>query len=71
MTKKEYVERNISLTFDFLRYVVDHPDIIDTITDGAELDFIDNIMPFKEKPAEDEKKIERYKINHIFEHIKG
>ena len=39
MTKKEYVERNIGVTFDFVKHVVDHPEHIDTIPDGAELDF--------------------------------
>jgi len=28
MTKKEYVERNIGLTFDFLRHLIDHPEIM-------------------------------------------
>lgn len=53
MTKKEYADRNIGMTFDFIRYLVDHPEVIDTIPDGSELDFIDKDMPFKAK--------ERYK----------
>ena len=40
MTKKEYIDRNIGVTFDFVKHVIDHPELIDTIPDGAELDFI-------------------------------
>jgi len=40
MTEKEILERDISLTFDFLRYAVDHPEILEEIPDGAELEFI-------------------------------
>jgi hypothetical protein len=49
MTKKEYVERNIGMTFDFIRHLIDHPEVINTIPDGAELDFIDKDMSFKVK----------------------
>ncbi|UJS20363.1 MAG: hypothetical protein L3J18_15940 [Candidatus Brocadia sp.] len=45
MTKKEYAERNIGMTFDFIRQIIDHPEIIDTIPDNAELDFMDKDMP--------------------------
>jgi len=49
MTKKEYMERNIGITFDFIRHLIDHPEIIDTIPNGAELAFIDKDIPFKIK----------------------
>ncbi len=44
MTKKEYTERNIGMTFDFIRQIIDHPEIIDTIPDNAELDFISVVL---------------------------
>jgi len=47
MTKKEYVERNIGMTFDFVKYLIDHPDKIESLPNGVELDFIDKDMPFK------------------------
>jgi hypothetical protein len=40
------------LTFDFLRYVIDHPDMIDAMPDGAELEFIGSDIITTE-PAED------------------
>ena len=71
MTKKEYAERNIGITFDFTRYLIDHPEVIDTIPDGSELDFIDKDMPYKSKAGFKRKKVARYKVDHIFEPIKG
>lgn len=71
MTKKEYVARNIGATFDFVRHVIDHPELIDTIPDGAELDFIDKDMPFKAKRQIKRKKVMRYKVQHTFEPIKA
>jgi hypothetical protein len=70
MTKKEYVERNIGVTFDFVKHIIDHPEIIDTIPDGAELDFIDKDVPLKIKAPLKNKKITRYKVQHTFEPVK-
>ena len=41
MTNKEYTERNIGLTFDFLRQVLDDHSIIESIPDNAIIEFID------------------------------
>jgi len=69
MTKKEYMERNIGITFDFIRHLIDHPEIIDTIPNGAELDFIDKDIPFKIKRQDKGKKVARYRVEHIFESL--
>lgn len=69
MTRKEYAERNIGMTFDFIKYLIDHPDVIDRIPDGAELDFIDKDMPFKVKQQLKTKNVARYKVGHVFEPI--
>jgi hypothetical protein len=71
MTKKEYVERNIGVTFDFVKHIVDHPELIDTIPDGAELDFIDKDIPLKTKVQLKRKKVMRYKVQHTFEPVKA
>ena len=47
MTKKEIVNRNIGLTFDFLRQVIDDPSIINDIPDGAVIEFVDKDFPIK------------------------
>ena len=70
MTKKEYAERNIGITFDFVKHLIEHPDVLDTIPDGAELDFIDKDMPFKAKEMVKRKKVARYKVTHIFVPVK-
>ncbi|NCO82844.1 MAG: hypothetical protein COZ31_06625 [Nitrospirae bacterium CG_4_10_14_3_um_filter_44_29] len=70
MTKKEYTERNIGMTFDFVRHLIEHPDILNTITDGAELDFIDKDMPTKERERVKKKKVISYRVEHIFEPVK-
>jgi len=69
MTKKEYADRNIGVTFDFVRHIIDHPEIIDTIPEGAELDFIDKDIKLEIKGPAKSRKIARYKVHHIFEPI--
>lgn len=70
MTKKEYAARNIGITFDFIRQIIEHPEIIDTIPDNAELDFIDKDMPVKVKGRGGKRNIARYKVERIFEPMK-
>jgi hypothetical protein len=71
MTKKEYIQRNIGVTFDFVKHIIDYPELLDTIPDGAELDFIDKETLIKTKKRSHSKKIARYKIQHTFEPIKA
>ena len=70
MTKREYAERNIGLAFDFIRQIIDHPEILDTIPDGAELGFIDKDMPVKAKKLGRRRNVALYKVGHVFEPIK-
>lgn len=70
MTKKEYVERNIGVTFDFVKHLIDRPELMDTIPGDAELDFIDKDFPLKTKEQPKKKQIVRYKVQHTFEPVK-
>jgi hypothetical protein len=45
MRKNEIVKKNISLVFDFLRYLIDHPELIKKLPDGCELEFLDKEFP--------------------------
>jgi hypothetical protein len=45
MTSKEKINRNIGLTFDFLRQLVDHPQDLGKITDGSIIEFLDKDFP--------------------------
>ncbi len=53
------------MTFDFASHLIDHPEIVDTIPDGAELAFIDKDMPFKAKEHAKKKKVVRLKIKKV------
>ncbi len=41
MTNRETIERNIGLTFDFLRQVLEDPSILDEIPDGSVIEFVE------------------------------
>lgn len=68
MTNKELVHHNISLTFDFLREVVRHPEILDSVKEGAEIEFVQKNIVTRSKSGL--KKSTRYfKVLHKFEVI--
>ena len=69
MTKKELINKNIGMTFDFLRYVVDHPEMINSIPNGAELSFIDKDMPMSLEEMKEARRVMRYKVEHVFEPV--
>ena len=71
MTKKEYAERNVGMTFDFIRQVVGRPGTFDAIADGSEIDFIDKDMPVKTKATGKRKKVVLYRVEHVFEPVKA
>lgn len=50
MNNKEFTERNIGLTFDFLRQVTRDPSIVESIPDGAIIEFIDKDFSKTEYP---------------------
>jgi len=50
MNRKEYTERNIGLTFDFLIQVTADPSILENIPDGAVIEFIDKDYSKTEYP---------------------
>jgi hypothetical protein len=67
MTKKEIINRNIGLVFDFLRQVADDPSIIKGIPNGATLEFIDKDFPIKNEATLNNKYI--IKVKNVFEPI--
>ncbi len=54
MRKDEIVKKNISLVFDFLRYLTDHPELIEKLPDRCELEFLDRDFPLIEPKIRDE-----------------
>ena len=49
MTNKETVNRNIGLSFDFLRQIVRNPEILDKIKDNSTIEFLQKDYPEREK----------------------
>ncbi len=45
MTKDEFAKKSISLAFDFLRYLVDHPAMIEKLPDECHLEFLETDFP--------------------------
>lgn len=61
MTKKETVNRNIGLTFDFLRELIANPSLIRNLPDHCELEFIEKDFPMKKQNSLKNKYIVRVK----------
>jgi len=49
MRKEETVNRNITLTFDFLKQIIKNPEILNDIPDGSTIDFIQKDIPIVER----------------------
>ena len=69
MTNKEYIDRNIGLTFDFLRQIINDPSVLENIQDGAIIDFVEKDFTKTEYP--NSVKPNNYiRVNNQFELIK-
>jgi hypothetical protein len=65
--KDEIVKKNISLVFDFLRYLIDHPELMGKLPDGCELEFLDKDFPLIESEISVEGAEKAFlKVEHIF-----
>ena len=51
MTNKGNINRNIGLTFDFVRYLIDNPKQIENLPDEFNLEFMDKDISIKIKPT--------------------
>ena len=49
MREKEIITRDIGLTFDFLRYLLENPDEIGKIPNGTEIIFLEDNFPELER----------------------
>ena len=48
MTNKETVNRNIGLTFDFVRQIIKNPELIDKLEDNSIIEFLQKDYPERE-----------------------
>jgi len=49
MTNKETVNRNLGLSFDFIRQIVKNPEMIDRIENNSTIEFLQKDYPEREK----------------------
>ena len=49
MTNKEIVNRNIGLTFDLIRKIIENPDLADKIPDKSVIEFVEKDFEVKKK----------------------
>ena len=68
MRKDEIVSKNVSLVFDFLRYLTQHPELIEKIPDGCEIEFLDKDFPLTEREGNSEGPEKPFflKVHHTF-----
>lgn len=69
MTKNEKINRNIGLSFDFLREIIKNPNLINTIKDGTNIEFIEKDFVKNEKKKIRQTKF--YRVKSVFENISG
>ncbi len=49
MTNKEIVNRNIGLTFDLVRKIIENPELIEKIPDNSVIEFVEKDFELKKK----------------------
>jgi len=49
MTNKETVNRNVGLSFDFIRQIVKNPEMIESIENNSTIEFLQKDYPEREK----------------------
>jgi hypothetical protein len=70
MTTKEQVNRNIGLSFDFLKQVIKNPDLLDSVKNGTTIDFIEKDFK-KVKYGSRSKRTKYFKVKSYFEDLKA
>ncbi len=61
------INRNIGLTFDYVREIIKNPSLADHLPESCEIEFIDKDFPIKNKTSLGDKYI--IKVKNIFEPI--
>jgi len=72
MKESEIIKRNTGLAFDFIRYLIDNPQVIDKIPDGAEVIFLSGEFPLRREIsdlASEESTRIFFNCRHIFERV--
>ncbi len=67
MTKKEIVNRNIGLTFDFVREIIKNPSLAEKLPENCEIEFVEKNFPIKNETTLNNKYI--IKEKNVFEPV--
>ncbi|MEP7169454.1 MAG: hypothetical protein ABI855_08815 [Bacteroidota bacterium] len=67
MTKKEIVNRNIGLTFDFVRELIKNPSLAMKLPGACEIEFVEKDFPVKNEKSLGDKYI--IKVKSAFEPV--
>lgn len=66
MTRDETIERNLTLTFDFIKEVIKRPTLLDEVDNDSLIEFVEKDKPLTEKILA--KTPDKYfKVKHQFE----
>ncbi|MBS4028603.1 MAG: hypothetical protein KGZ58_08190 [Ignavibacteriales bacterium] len=65
MTNKETVQKNIELTFDFVRQIIDNPAVVEQLPDKCDIDFIEKDFTLLTEKELTKKRL--IKVDHTFE----
>ncbi len=68
MTNKETIRKNIELTFDFIRQIIDDPKIAEQLPDKSDIDFIGK--DFSSLTEKELTKKHLVKVDHKFEVVR-
>jgi hypothetical protein len=73
MTRNEIVQRNISLSFDFIRHLVKSPELLESIPVGAEVEFVEHDLPQPVGPESGNELSNAvlFKVERAFREIRG
>ncbi len=67
MTKKETINRNIGLAFDFLKEINKDPALLDKIPKAATIEFVEKDFPKKEATNPQKRKSKYIRVKNEFE----
>jgi hypothetical protein len=67
LTNKEQIKRDIAIAFDFVEQIIENPELLDKIPDGASITFLDDENVKKEKRINKITKKKYVKVKRHFE----
>jgi len=67
MNNKEQIKNDLNIAMDFVEQIIETPELLDKIPDGAVVDFLNTEIPKSEKPTSALQQKKYVKVKHRFE----